>query len=77
MPRYFFDVIDGQAIRDTEGTLCATAQEMRDEAIATAAAILKDMSRKFPPGLEWQMHVRNEHNDAVLKIRFSLDEDRS
>jgi hypothetical protein len=74
MPRYFFDVMDGQLIRDTEGTVCWTDDDMRNQAIATAGGILKDLAHKFPRGLEWHMHVRDERDETVLKIRFSIDE---
>ena len=74
MPRYYFDVMDGQLIRDSEGTECATDAEMRNQAIATAGLILKDLAAKFPRGLEWQMHVRNETDDTVLKLRFAIEE---
>jgi hypothetical protein len=74
MPRYFFNLIDGKFIVDTEGTLCATPADMRNEAIRTAGHILRDEAGNFPRGLEWQMHVTDEEKNTVLKLRFSAEE---
>ena len=71
MPRYFFHIIDGAFQPDSEGMLCASHDEMREQAITTAGAILKDMAGKFPAGVEWQMYVTDEAKKTVLKLRFS------
>ena len=42
MPRYYFHVIDGKLLIDDEGTECANSAVVREEAIATAGAMLKD-----------------------------------
>lgn len=74
MPRYFFNVIDGQFLVDEEGTDCADMKGVRDEAIKTAGAILKDGGAGYASGLEWQMHVTNESKKTVLRLRFSVEE---
>jgi hypothetical protein len=73
MARYFFHVIDGQMLLDEHGTECATLADMRDQAIETAGAILRDMGGNFPTGVEWQMHVTDEAKKTVLRLRFSAD----
>jgi hypothetical protein len=67
-------VIDGKFLVDEEGTECLGVTQVREEAIATAGAILKDYAAHFPSGMEWQMHVTNEDKVTVFKLRFSLEE---
>jgi len=74
MGLYFFNVVDGSFLADDEGTECAGMPEVRDLAINTAGAMLKDMAGKFPKGLEWQMHVTDETKRTVLRLRFSAEE---
>ena len=74
MPRYFFNVIDGEFLVDDEGTVCDDMADMRAQAIDTAGGILRDLGGKFPRGLEWQMHVTDEKKVTVFKLRFSMEE---
>jgi hypothetical protein len=74
LPRYFFHVIDGKFLVDTEGTQCASLGDMRHQAIRTAGDILSDMAGHFPAGLDWQMHVTDENQATVLKLHFSAEE---
>ena len=74
MARYFFHVIDGKFFVDEEGTECLNLTHVREQAIATAGAILKDLGGAFPSGLEWQMHVTDEEKVTLFKLRFSLEE---
>ncbi len=74
MPRYYFHVIDGKLLIDDEGTECANSAAVREEAIATAGAMLKDYAPRFPSGTEWQMHVTDEAKTTVLRLRFSIEE---
>ena len=74
MPRYFFNVIDGQFLVDDEGTVCPDMADVRAQAIDTAGAILRDLGGKFPKGLEWQMHVTDEAKNTVFRLRFSAED---
>jgi hypothetical protein len=74
MLRYFFHVMDGQYFPDTEGTLCESRQAMREQAISTAGALLKEAAHKLPSDQEWQMHVTDENNKTVLRLRFSAEQ---
>jgi hypothetical protein len=47
---------------------------VRNQAITTAGAILRDKGGRYPVGEEWQMHVTDERKKTVLKLRFSVDE---
>jgi hypothetical protein len=74
MPRYFFNVIDGEFLVDDDGTDCANMKAARNQAITTADAILRDKGGRYPVGEEWQMYVTDEGQKTVLKLRFSVDE---
>jgi hypothetical protein len=74
MPLYFFNVIDGEFLVDEEGTDCLNMRAVRDQAITTAGAILRDKGGRYPVREEWQMYVTDEGKKTVLKLRFSVDE---
>jgi hypothetical protein len=74
--RYFFTILDGKLIVDSEGEYCASWGDMREQAIRTAGDCLRDMASKYPSDLEWQLVVTNESNDTVLRLRFVLNETR-
>ena len=74
MPRYYFHVMDGRALVDTEGTDLAGLMQARAEAIRTAGRILADNGRSFWPGTTWQMAVADAAGDTVLTLRFSADD---
>jgi len=57
MPRYLFQVIDGRDIIDRVGTMLPGLREVREEAIRTAGAILRDEGDEFWNGTEWHMNV--------------------
>jgi hypothetical protein len=73
MPRYFFHVVDGRDIIDTDGTELSGLREARAEAIRTAGAILRDEGDRFWDGTEWEMNVTDASGQSVLKLRFSAD----
>ena len=74
MARYFFHIIDGKFLIDEEGTECVGLPQVREQALATAGALLKDLAPEFPSGMEWQMHVIDENKVTMFKIRFSMEE---
>jgi len=74
MPLYFFNIIDGEFLVEHEGTDCVNMKAVRNQAITTAGAILRDKGGRYPVGEEWQMHVTDERRKTVLKLRFSVDE---
>jgi hypothetical protein len=74
MPRYFFHVIDGQFLVDTEGTECTDMAEVRSQAIQAAGQMLSDKGELLVNGQEWQMHVTDETRKTVFKLRFSAEE---
>jgi hypothetical protein len=70
MPRFFFHVMDGKAIVDTEGTLIASMGEVRREAIRTAGEILAREDMQLLSETPWQMTVADEVGRTVYSLRF-------
>lgn len=73
MPLYFFNVIDGKNIVDTEGTELAGLDEARAQAIMTAGEMLKDYGATFWGGEQWQMNVLDEAGVTVCRLNFSAE----
>jgi hypothetical protein len=74
MPRYFFHVIDGREIIDSEGSELADLKEARMEAIRLAGSILRDEGDKFWNGSEWHMNVTDASVLSVLKLCFAAQD---
>jgi hypothetical protein len=54
MARYFFHVIDGHEMLDTEGTVLAGEAEARAEAIVLSGSMLKESATTFWNNGQWQ-----------------------
>ena len=70
MPRYFFNIQDGQDIPDDTGTVCADAVEARTQAVIASGALLRDLGGRFWPEADWAMHVTDEQGETVCDLRF-------
>jgi hypothetical protein len=73
MPRYFFHVIDGKDIPDTEGTELADIEEARAEAVVLSGELLRDLGGQFWNSSEWQIRVVDDAGDKVCALTFSAD----
>jgi len=74
MPRYFFHVVNSRFIPDTEGTECATADEIKAQAIKSAGAMLKDMGLQVWTTNRWYMFVTDETSRTLLKLGFDAED---
>ena len=70
MPRYFFDLYDGEDSLDDIGTVLPDRKAVRGEAVRYAGEILRDLDGKLS-GEEWGMTVRDENDQPVMTLRFS------
>jgi hypothetical protein len=70
MLRYFFHIQDGTYYPDTKGTELSGPAEARVEAMATAAAIMKDIGERLWSGEEWKMHVVGADGVPVCDLGF-------
>ena len=71
MPRYFFNVKDGQNLPDHEGTVLADADAARAIAVVTAGQMIQSHAPWFWVDRDWQMHVTDEQGAMVCDLRFS------
>jgi hypothetical protein len=68
MPRYFFDIADHVRDEDEEGTELADPVQARLQAIAFAAAVLKDDPNLVWDGREFTVHVTDDQGRAVVDV---------
>jgi hypothetical protein len=74
MPRYFFDVHDGQNIPDVEGVELRDRDAAHREAFHTAGEMLKAADRTFLKADGWEMHVTDEAGKTVCRLKFSAED---
>ena len=71
MPRYYFHVMDGRAVVDTDGTELPDLAAVRKEAVRTAGEILSAVDvTQLPNGQPWQMTVADATGKTVYSLRF-------
>ncbi len=70
MPRYFFDVRDGEYIRDEVGHEFADLEAARIQAVLLSTELLKENPSKFWDGEEWQLEVRDEEDLILFMLTF-------
>ena len=74
LPRYFFNVRDGEAYPDLQGTELADLNAARDEAIRFSGALLKEGPEKFWGPKGWEMEVCDDFGLRLFVLRFSAEE---
>ena len=74
MPRYFFHVIDGTAVRDQDGTELASIDVAQEEAIRMSGEILRDMGARVSDGTKWRLEVTDQEGDVLFVLHFSAEE---
>jgi hypothetical protein len=75
MPRYYFHIMDGHALIDTEGTEVRDLSDARSQAIDTAGSLLSEKGRElWGKGREWTMTVADDTGLVVFTLCFSADE---
>jgi hypothetical protein len=72
VPRFFFNVYDGFAVLDADGTELLGLQEARSKAIEYAGALLKDDSKRLALGEDWRMEVTDERQLVLFRIDFTV-----
>jgi hypothetical protein len=71
MPRFFFDIRDGQYIRDDTGVELSGLQDARIQAVTFAASLLRDdPGGVFWSGEDWQVEVRDERSLMLFTLSF-------
>ena len=72
MPRYFLDVVNGDAIEDPDGADFADLEAAREEATLSARDLVsQDLKEGRPLGLKRRIDIRNETGKVVGSVSFS------
>ncbi len=70
MPRYFFDIIDGQDFKDLQGSEFADLAAARIEAVRYSAEVLKEMPERFWNCEQWTMIVSDANRIQLFTLKF-------
>lgn len=73
MPRYFFDIVDGQDLPDPEGSVHADLAAARIEAIRYSAEVLKEMPERFWTCERWVMTVSDARRSPLFTLNFHAE----
>ncbi len=70
MPRYFFDVHDGEFFPDTVGTELPKPDDARIHAVRYAGQLLTAGESRFWQGQEWVIDVRDHAGALLFTLAF-------
>lgn len=70
MPRYFFDIRDGEFIPDEVGLDLADLDAARVHAVVRSGDILRENASRFWDGDEWQLEVRDRSRQILFILTF-------
>jgi len=70
MPRFFFNLRDGDELRDEEGLILADAEAVREEALRNARDIMAEEVRHGHLCLKDKIEVADEAGEPVLTLPF-------
>ena len=68
MNRYFFDIEDGRASRDREGTELTSQQQVRLEAVKLLGQVLRERSASFWDDPELRLTVRDDTDLILMRL---------
>ena len=73
MPRYYFDIRDGEDLPDPTGLILGDLSAARLEAVRYSAEVLREMPDRFWNAQEWVMTVRDSQRDALFTLKFQAE----
>jgi hypothetical protein len=75
MPRYFFNITQGERARKPdEGMDLADNEAAWEEATTTCGEMIKELDGKLKAGPEWRMEVTTESGAVLYRLRFSAED---
>jgi len=74
VPRYHFNVEDGQSIPDPEGTVLPDLESARREAVRMAGRLLDDDPAHFWSTGEWRVVVTDDAGRTLFTLEFCARE---
>ena len=70
MPRYHFNVYDGHAEMDVDGTELPDIDAARADALRLAGAIIADAGARADLGEEWRVEVTDDTGLMLFRMDF-------
>ena len=70
MPRYFFDIVDGEDLPDFIGSEWPDIEAARVEAVRYSAEVLKEMPDRFWNAEKWTMTVSTAEKIPQFTLKF-------
>lgn len=74
MPRYYFDIADGEAFPDRQGVDLPDLAAARVEAVRFAAEVLKEMPERFWHCELWTMTISDTYRRPVFTLKFLAED---
>jgi hypothetical protein len=77
MPRYYFDIREGENIApDEEGLELPSIERVQEEAARSLADVARDAVRKNHDGAGRQMAIEVRDDDGPVLVKFTFEIDR-
>lgn len=73
MPRYYFDIKDGEDLTDDEGSVLPDLAAARLEAVRYSAEVLKEMPDRFWNAELWTMTVLDARRKPLFSLKFMAE----
>lgn len=70
MPRYYFDIVDGEDLPDPDGSEHVDLAAARIEAIRYSGEVLREMPERFWNAEEWKMTVSDAAKVPLFTLKF-------
>ena len=74
MSRYYFHVVNGEFIPDTDGLECANEDEVKAEAVRITGAMIEDQGIELWNTRRFDMFVCDDKNQTRFKLSFAIEE---
>jgi hypothetical protein len=73
VPRYFFNVHDGKDIENEDGTVLSGDAQAREQAVTTAAEIIRSDAAALPRSEPWEMVLTDGPGRLLPTLHFSAE----
>lgn len=72
MPRFYFNIIDGQSYFDEEGTELPDWEAARIEAVKLAGHVMRDEAKRIALGEDWRIEVTDDTGLMLFHITLQV-----
>lgn len=74
MPRFFFHVVNGEFLPDTDGMECVDGDRVKSAAVKLAGDVLRDQGLKLWKTGRLDMFVVDDQNKTQLRLTFEAED---